>query len=272
MRGRRYPPIVAVRLTVVALLVAAAAAAPALTSTTRFHRVLRTAGSTRAEAVYADGGVGHARQPHVRISRRGRLLLAERVPGPGRHGTAFRIGPVWGDWFVVRDLDGDGEPEVSVDVWWYGMDCCVWSRVYRFDGRRYAATMHWWGVLDAKPRMRDLDRDGRPELLSVDDRFGALGPHVLVFYPVQIWAYDRGTFRDVTRRFPEMIARHAARLWHDHIRYRGTRVDPYVLAAWAADESMLGRGHAGDRELARAVRSPTYLASLRAFLQRNGYR
>jgi hypothetical protein len=252
-------------------LLALAMAAPALGATVRFHHVVRKNGATRADVVYAEGGIGHARQPHVRISRRGRLLLTERVPVPGRHGTAFRVVPTFGDWFVVRDLDGDDEPEVSVEVWWYGAYCCAWSRVYRFDGRAYAGTTHWWGDLSAKPHIRDLDRDGRAEFLSVDDRFVALGPHVLVFYPVQIWAYDRGTFRDVTRRFPDVIARHATRLWRDHLKYREGRIDPYVLVAWAADEAMLGRGPAADRVLARAVRSPAYLAHLRAFLGRNGY-
>jgi hypothetical protein len=93
-----------------------------------------------------------------------------------------------------------------------------------------------------------------------------------VFSPVQIWAYDRGTFRDVTRRFPRVISRDTAELWRYHLKYRRTRIDRYVLAAWVADESMLGRSRSADRVLARAVHSRSDLAHHQAFLRRNGYR
>jgi hypothetical protein len=31
----------------------------------------------------------------------------------------------------VRDLDGDGEPEVLVDFYWGGVHCCFYTDVYR---------------------------------------------------------------------------------------------------------------------------------------------
>src|SRR5436190_4683039 len=69
----------------------------------------------------------------------------------------------------ARDLDGDGEPEVVVDLYTGGAHCCFYSRIYRYAQPSYVALRHDWG--DLGYRLRDLDHDGVPELVSADDRF-----------------------------------------------------------------------------------------------------
>src|SRR5581483_10268931 len=70
---------------------------------------------------------------------------------------------------TIRDLDGDGEPEILVDLYTGGAHCCYWTAILHYDGHTYRGTAELWG--DPGYRLQDLDRDGRPELLTNDDRF-----------------------------------------------------------------------------------------------------
>jgi hypothetical protein len=165
-----------------------------------------------------------------------------------------------------------------------GAHCCSWLRVYRFDpvGDRYIPQNHWWGELKADYRLRDLDRDGRPELVAGDDRF------MFSYYsadPIQIWAYRQGRFRDVTRRFPKQVAQDARKWWGLYLEYRQKREGVREsLAAWAADQHLLGHVKAVDRVLTEAIRrgelrrhldgpvsQNAYVTQLKTFLRKTGY-
>ena len=122
---------------------------------------------------------------------------------------------------TVRDLDGDGEPEIMLVLNWSGMQCCAWSRIYHWDRARasYVVRNHFWGSYGAMPALRDLDRDGRTELVSADDRFFDAFSHAAPT-PVQIWTYRAGKLRDVTRHYPWLIRRDAAAWWRVYLRDR----------------------------------------------------
>ena len=192
---------------------------------------------------------------------------------------------------TVRDLDGDGEPEVVLDLFDSGTRCCAWIRIYRFDRarNRYAPQNHWWGDLQATYRrvghgLRDLDGDGRPEFIAADDRFGQLSYWAID--PIQIWSYDRGRFLDVTRRFPRLISADARANWRfyvDVLKQGGPQRE--ALAAWMADEYLLGhasnanhvlalalqRGELGQRPDAYEPNPRIWIAKLKALLRRAGY-
>jgi len=220
--------------------------------------VTREAGSTRATLVYRrldrfnhDDWFTDAR---VRISRGGRELFSELVPPNPRGKPEYGVFGSAGD-FAIRDLDGDGEPEVMLELNWNGTHCCDWSRIYRYDASRktYVPGNHFWGNGSAAPKLRDLDRDGRAEFLSQDDRFAYdFDGYAGSVRPIQIWAYDRGVFRDVTRRYREEIRRDAADIWRLYLKHRGKRSVRGILPAWAADQYMLGRGYEVDRVLEEA--------------------
>jgi subtilisin-like proprotein convertase family protein len=187
----------------------------------------------------------------------------------------------------VRDLDGDGEPEVVVDFYWGGVHCCFYTDVYRYVPRlrTYRPTVGFWGNLSA--RLVDLGLDGRPEFRTADNRFAyAFTSFAGSAFPLRILRFDHGRFVDVTRRFPRLVRRDAAALyWSYRSALRGRDPDVRgILAAWLADQYLLGRGPSGWGLLERAERrgqlgrsddpwvsGKKYLRALRAFLRRTGY-
>jgi hypothetical protein len=226
---------------------------------------------------------GVVRDVRLRIVRLGRVRLDAKLP---------RLGcPDCPGWrvvgrTVVRDLDGDGESEVVVDVYTGGAHCCTHSLLYRWRsrGERYERSAAAWG--NQGYRLVDLDGDGRPELSSRDDRFAArFTAYAASASPIRIWRYDRGRLLDVTRTFPREVERDAALLWRDYLRVRRTEARG-LLAAWLADQALLGRADDGWRRLEEANRrgelgrgatvdgypaGRRYLAGLRSFLRRAGY-
>lgn len=234
----------------------------------------------RAKIDFVSPGVSGRQKPRIRIWRNGRLVTSELiVAAPPRAKKPDTIVPLAVE---ARDLDRDGEPEVIVSLSSGGAYCCTWWRLYRFRGAGYVPQVRWWGDINAVPAVRDLDGDKRPELVSVDDRFSQLAPHVAAAYPLQIWQYGRNGFRDVTRQYPRQIAAHAAGLWGRYRRANGPA--RYVLAAWAADQYLLGRQREADRvlddalakgDLADHLQGPTsasaFVELLKGFLRRNGY-
>jgi hypothetical protein len=189
----------------------------------------------------------------------------------------------------VRDLDGDGEPEIVLDLFWAGSRCCLWTRIYRFDrvDRRYLVSTHFWGNFQDSYRLRDLDQDGRPEFVAADGRFATISSTYDSADPVEIWSYGRHGLHDVTRGFSRAIAADASRWWALYVTQRGRRHgwvrEP--LAAWVADQYLLGHRERGERVLARALHrgeldlprssfapsSRVYVRRLRAFLRTAGY-
>jgi virginiamycin B lyase len=225
--------------------------------------VSRTAGEVQAKLRYrrldtSKHGVDFFADARVQITRAGRERFAEVVPPSGRK-IDDSDGGVFGETndFRVRDLDGDGEPEVTLELNNQRNHCCAWLRVYGYDAARhtYRPVTHFWGHHSSAPSVRDLDGDGRPEFVSTDDQFtydhdGFAG----AASPIQIWSYRRGRFADVTRRHPQAIRRNAAQIWRLYVKYRGTASVRTVLPGWAADQYLLGRGATAQRALEQARR------------------
>lgn len=146
--------------------------------------------------------------------RAGKTVLDTRLRGLQRPGVRVRR-------VVVRDLEADREPEVVLDVYTGGAYCCTESLVYRSlpSARTYRRSVHDWGNVGY--RIVDLDRNGRPERRSADDRFAyAFTPFVASMFPLRVVRFDHGRTADVTRRFPALVAADADRLWR---AYPGAR-------------------------------------------------
>jgi len=220
------------------------------------------------------------------IRRHGILTLAAPVARFRCHGCQPPFDAGFGNPLHVVDLDGDGEPEVLVELFSGGAHCCFSTVFLRFDGRRYRGLMHLWG--DVGYHLARLDNDG-PELVSADDRFAyEFTSFAESAFPVQIWRYERGTLVDVTGEYRYAIRNDANRLWHAYLKLRGEPQGDVrgVLAAWLADEYRLGRAGDAWKQIDAAFRrgdvsaprvdplwpaGRKYLDALRTFLTRTGY-
>jgi hypothetical protein len=150
-------------------------------------------------------------------------------------------GPLGEDAVQVRDLDADGEPEVLVDLYTGGAHCCEVTRIWSWSGRRYRSQSVFWG--NVFYRLRDLSGSPAPEFVSGDDRFNyAFASYAFSGVPLRVLRWHDGDFRDVTRSQKPALRRDAHRWMHAYRRLRrGPAESLGVLAAWVADEYLLGR-------------------------------
>lgn len=154
----------------------------------------------------------------------------------------------------VVDLDG-GEPEVIVDMYTGGAHCCMVTLILRWDGTHYRPKLAYWGNYGS--RLADLDGDRLPEWTASDERFiYEYTAYVFSSAPIQISQYRAGRFVDVTRRFPALIRKNAAKNWRYYLQGRGgkdTDVRSYV-AAYVADQYLLGKPAEAKRALDLALK------------------
>ena len=207
-------------------------------------------------------------------------------PAEPRDPSAARVATL-----QVADLDGDGEVEVLVDRSDGFSPCCsLETAIVRRDPATgaYGELDRHWGE---SYRIADLDGDRRAELVTGDLRFyQRFAPRLVGFQlPVQVLALRGAGLVDVTGAHPGPVRRQVGRLARllrqtaaiADGRGPGNRVLARAalrpqLAAYAADERMLGRRAVGDRRVAREVArgrvTPAFRRALMRFLSSMGYR
>jgi hypothetical protein len=222
-----------------------------------------------------DDGIGNPRLFVVRAGVRYDLTIADICLEGCIVVPDADIGDGGASAVKVADLDGDGEPEVLVDVFSGGAHCCLTMRLLTWNGTGYTPTDLDWR--DLGYRLKDLDGDGRPELAGNDPAFsGAFTAFAGSAFPPQVLHVDRGTFQDVTRSFPKLI-RADATTQRKQLR-KAKRDDDVrgVLAGYVADEYLLGQASTGlrelDRQRARGAISKAFRPYLLKKLKAWGYR
>jgi len=182
---------------------------------------------------------------------------------------------------VVRDIEADRSPDVIVSLYSGGAHCCYVTQIYRYDPgtQTYAIVQRDFGDPGAR-----LERIGGTDVfLSADDRFAyRFAAFAFSGLPVQIWRFAAGRFVDVTRRHRARIAADAKLWWSAFVKNARQRFGDGFIAAWAADEDLLGDGVLVSNTLAaqdragrlRNIGAPSGAAFIRAlerFLSRTGY-
>jgi hypothetical protein len=181
---------------------------------------------------------------------------------------------------VVRDLDGDRDPEVLLRLYGSGAHCCAITVVYSYRPGGFVRFARVWDNY-AEYRLADLDHDRIPEFVSADGRFCFSCSYPNVAFPLQVWHFRHGRLVDVTRRFPGGIRRNA-RSWLESYRAFsrvGRREEGHPsLDAYVADMALLGEVDRGWRAVRAAGRRGElgrhpgrYLRGLRRYLERKGY-
>lgn len=167
------------------------------------------------------------------ISRDGREIVRR---------TLARSYPPDANALSIENLDGTGPPEVIVRTYAGGNGATGGTNhFYIYSGTRGLHRTHCNGCgFEA----RDIDGDGRSELISHDVRvageFFEASPSF--GFPVQVFAFRPGSLREVSKQFPSELSRDA----EEHLaeaQRRGDQGDDALpqLAAYLADFVRLGR-------------------------------
>ncbi|MEA2444238.1 MAG: hypothetical protein QOJ12_1530 [Thermoleophilales bacterium] len=183
----------------------------------------------------------------------------------------------------VRDLDADGEPEVIYSAFTGGAHCCSIAEVFQLSGDAAHYTTVDRNFGDPGFGVQDLNRDGRPEIVTADDAFAyTFSAYAFSGLPLSVLQYDHGSFTDVTSAYPRLLRREARQFWRAYLKLRHNKDDTSrgQVAAWAADQYRLGKRSYARTVLRREVRkgflgSPgggaKFIRVLDKFLRAHGY-
>jgi hypothetical protein len=246
-----------------------------------------SSGTVTATLTYdADSSAFDATNVRLAIARGGSTVFDKAVPEPCNQCAVVPAGIQSGvNSLTIKDLDGDGEPEVLFDMYTGGAHCCSFTWIYRFTGSSYAGTAAVWG--NSGYTLADLDGNGSLELRSFDDRFAyEFTDYADSAFPPLIYSYRAGALTDVTRSFPKLVSADAKVQLRRYKRLHRRRDIRGVVAAYVADEYLLGKkargltlanlaNRRGDLNgLGRGdtwPRNGKFIRTLKRFLQKNGY-
>src|SRR4051812_22362205 len=249
-----------------------------------------TAGQVTATLSWQKGDI-FATTPALRIERAGTVAFDGKLEDQCQACT-FLSDPDTA--LQVRDLDGDGEPEVLVDTFSGGAHCCTITPIFRWDGVGGVGYRRVTGLFgNVGYSLDDLDRDGRPEFVTADDSFAyEFTAYAFSEFPLRILAYGtdrsgRTALRDISAGYTDMIAREAATFRREIPKYRKDGDPRAVIAAYVADLYRLDRKKQANAYLRSALRrgllrSPEpgpdiwpqgrkYIRDLKRFLNKHGY-
>jgi hypothetical protein len=183
-------------------------------------------------------------------------------------------------------LQSNGLPDVVLGLYSGGAHCCFIDQVFSLDPAtdRFVKTEH--DFADAGARIVDLNGDRNYEFLSADARLSNAGftDYAHSPAPVQIFDFSNHRFHDVTRTYRARIKKDAARWLNGfHHNFRNGRG---LIAAWSADEYLLGHSALVNSQLAGALKAghlgvpksfggpsaEKFVGQLKKLLGRLGYR
>ncbi len=267
------PLLAAAALAVTGSALAAPSARPAATE----HHVGATLGST---------GKGMGRRYHLKITLDGRTAFDQTVTSQACPADCVvtALGRDQPPLTAVA-LRAYSTPDVVLGLYTGGAHCCFVDQVYRLNDAAGTFTKIEHNFLDAGAEIRDLNGDRNYEFLSADARLSNAGFTDFADSPapLQVWTVARNRFQDITRSYPRRLAKDAAR-WLASFRSH-TRNGRGRIAAWAADEYLLGHralvasqlagalkaGHLGVPASFGGPRPAKFVAQLQTLLRKLGY-
>lgn len=227
MRRRRSALVV-----LVIMMACAAAAMPALAS--RSH----TTTTTRVGASLSK--VGTPAKTRLKIRVDGRVAYDRLVRSPFCHADCT-VTPVPPGKAVVKilTLQRGAGLDVVLGLYSGGAHCCFLDQVFsQVPGTRRFVKAEY-NFLDAGARLELLH--GRRVFMSADAAIAEEGftDYADSGMPIKIVAFAGGRFVDITRQYPSLIRPDAARWMRAFKHHRSNNAG--LIAAWAADEYLLGK-------------------------------
>jgi hypothetical protein len=217
---------------------------------------------------------------HLKISRAGQVLYDADVTS---NSFSCPCGPLgFGKSVKVLDLESNHEPDVVLTLFGEGAHCCSVDQVYSFDStaQNYRKAEH--NFSNAGATIKRVH--GHYVFVSADNAFYyAFASFAASGAPIQIWRFGNGHFVNVTRQHPKLIAKDAKRWWSFY-KQDLSQGGNGLIAAWAADEDLLGHLGLVKRKLASELQkghlhSPQgwpsghqFVSALQKFLRKHGYR
>jgi hypothetical protein len=169
------------------------------------------------------------------------------------------------DWSITRvectDFNRDKAPELLVTSYSGGAHCCETLHVWSLEAKSPRKILEYAAGNAAGFDLRDLDGDGRQELLLGDDTFAYFGDLCYacspMYVPLVACSVDRG-FQDCTRKFPELVRSWLGRYLERLGPPTGPDDVPFVEGAALgvlALSSLLGEDEKGLETVRAAVKS-----------------
>jgi hypothetical protein len=174
---------------------------------------------------------------------------------------------------------------VILELFSGGANCCFIDQVFSYDPARktFVKTEHYFGNAGALikpigPHHRLEFRSANPDFQYVFTDGADSGE------PIQIWQFADRAFADVTRSYPGLIRTDAAR-WFKFFKHNLSN-GVGLIAAWAADEELLGhdalvqsvlatqasQGHLRAGSGGGNATGRAFIAKLNRFLVNQGYK
>ena len=250
--------------------------------------VSASSGTLTARFTYT-GSFPQARNPRLVISESGKVLYDQPVSSKWC-GTRCWPLQLTGHAKVLQvvHLQSSGPASVVLGLYSGGAHCCSIEQVFSLGAGSSTIQKAEYNFGDPGVRLVPIGPGGSFDFLSENDVFAyAFTDYAASGMPIQILSVAHNHFNDVTRSFPKLIARDATQwLKAFNLMARSHYQDSVgLVAAWAADEEMLGHASivssflakeaaAGHLNSALSPEEPSghrFVVALEKFLHRYGY-
>jgi hypothetical protein len=234
------------------------------------------------EAVFSYvGQAPNVHSAHLQISKGSHVVYSRPVTAKL---CGKRCGPVNSRSIGIAALQPHRPANVILELFSGGANCCFIDQVFSYDPSRktFVKTEHYFGNAGALikpigPRHRLEFRSANPDFQFAFTDGADSGE------PIQIWQFADRAFADVTRSYPGLLGKDAAR-WFKLFKHNLSN-GVGLIAAWAADEELLGRDGLVQSVLATRANQghlraggggnatgQAFIANLNAFLVKQGYK
>ncbi len=201
--------------------------------------VSATAHGVKATLSYTGGPGITTKNERLTIVENGNTVYDQGVPVKG----CFKVcGPGSKHPVAIASLYGDDGEDVVLTLFTGGADCCTLADVYVPSAavQSYVLDRHNFG--EAGFVLKDIGPKGRPLFVSGNNAYYcSITICAASGLPLQIFEFGAERFVDVTRDYPKLIAKDAAR-WLA-LYYRNPSQGQGAIAAWAADDYLLGKNY-----------------------------